>query len=356
VADAENLPFYILASVILAVLIAAVLGLHFRAQAEVRVDEQAQALADDISRTCFAALTRLQPTYSLPGDVGGSRYELMVEENTIIVKVVDGARSGRSYYSSVNAELVVQDNGFIPGGVVYVLRMNDQVIISAFPISLPPWEIKQPGTTTPPQFYTWANENVENRREEAVAIVAAYFFSLVHNPATKDNKVLDVLAYSRNRDLIEVRVGYRGADNIEFLQTVRTGGKQDNLQVGEVAGAWVIRKTESRKGDITDNLKYCPSVENAVATGWLYSPSQVLEHLRGRTWKLEDNTIVVVPEDASWTEAAAEVGGRTFCTYRFSFTHENISAVLFYRMLATAPEEPLPGFTFTSEPLLEPLT
>lgn len=354
-ADAENLPFYILASVILAVLIAAVLALHFKAQGEARVDMQAQALADDISRTCFASLTRLQPTYSLPSDVGGSKYELRVGENTITVKVIEGARSGRGYYSSVNAELVVQDNGFRPGGVVYVLRMNDQIIISASPISLPPWEIEQPATTTPPQFYTWANENVENRREEAVAIVTAYFFSLAHNPATKDNKVLDVLAYSRNRDLIEVRVGYRGADNNEFLQTVRTAGRQDDLQVGEVTGAWVISKTESFMRDITDAID-CPSVESAVASGWLYSSSQVLDHLRGRTWKLEDNTIVVVPEDARWAEAVAEVGGRNFCTYRFSFTQENISVVLFYRMLATAPDEPLPGFTFTSEPLLEPIT
>ena len=354
-ADAEDLPFYILASVILAVLLAGVLALHFRAQSEARVDEQAQALADDVSRTCFEALARTQPTFSLPSDVGGSKYELRVGENTIIIKVVEGARSGRSYYSSVNAELVVQDNGFRPGGVVYVQRMNDQVIISASPITLPPWEIEQPETPNPPQFYTWANEGVEGRQKEAVATVAAYFFSLAHNPATKDNKVLDVLAYSRDRDVIEVRVGYRGADNNEFLQSVRTTGKQDASRVGEVTGAWVVRKVESFSRDITDAID-CPSVENAVASGWLYSPSQVLAHLRGRTWKLEDNTLVVVPEDASWMAAAAEVGGRTFCTYRFSFTHENISVVLFYRMLATAPDEPLPGFTFTSEPLLEPIT
>ena len=354
-ADSEGLPFYILASVILAVLLAAVLVLHFRAQGEVRVDEQAQALADDISRTCFGALTRMQPTYSLPGDVGGSGYELMIEDNTVMVKVTEGIRSGRSYYSSVNAELVVQDNGFRPGGTVYAQRMADQVIISASPITLPPWEIEHPATTTPPQFYTWANENIEGRREVAVALVTAYFFSLENHPATKDGKVLEVLAYSKNRDQVDVRLGYRGADNNEFLQTVRTVGKQDNLHVGEVTGAWVIIKTESLKGDITDNLD-CPSVENAVASGWFYSPSQVLDHLRGRTWKLEDNTILVVPEDAGWMTAAADVGGRTFCTYRFSFTHENIPVVIFFRMLATAPEEPLPGFTFTSEPSLEPIT
>jgi hypothetical protein len=346
VADAENFPFYILASVILAVLIAAVLGLHFRAQGEVKVDEQAQALADDISSSCFAALARLQPTYSLPGDVGGSGYELMVENNTIMVEVIEGVRSGRIYYSSVNAELVVQDNGFRPGGTVYAQRIGDQVIISASPITLPPWEIEQPATSNPPQFYTWANEDVEGRREEAVAIVAAYFFSLVHNPATKDNKVLDVLAYSREGDEVDVRIGYRGADNNEFLQSVRTAGMWDASSVGEVTGAWEVENVENVSKDITGTTD-CPSVENTVASGWLYSPSQVLEHLRGRTWKLEDNNIVVVPEDASWTEAAAEVGGRTFCTYRFSFTHENIQVVLFYRMLATAPEEPLPGFTFT---------
>jgi hypothetical protein len=355
VADAENLPFYILASVILAVLIAAVLGFHFRAQGEVRVDEQAQALADDISSSCFSALARTQPTYSLPGDVGGSRYELMVENNTILVKVIEGARSGRIYYSSVNAELVVQDNGFRPGGTVYAQRVGDQVIISASLITLSPWEIEQPATSSPPQFYTWANEDVLGRREEAVALVAAYFFSLAHNPATKDGKVLDVLAYRRDGDVIEVRVGYRGADNSEFLQIVRTAGRRDASSVGAVVGAWVIENVENVSGDITGTID-CPSIENAVASGWLYSPSQVLDYLRGRTWKLEDNTIVIVLEDASCTEAAAEVGGRNFCTYKFSFTYNNIPIVIFYRMLATAPEEPLPGFTFASEPSLEPIT
>jgi hypothetical protein len=355
VADAENLPFYILASVILAVLIAAVLGLHFRAQGEVRVDEQAQALADDISSSCFAALARTQPAFSLPGDVGGSGYELIVENNTIMVKVVEGIRSGRIYYSSVGAELVVQDNGFRPGGTFYAQRMGDQVIVSASPITLSPWEIGQPATTTPPEFYTWANENVEGRQEVAVALVAAYFFSLENHPAENDNKVLDVLGYSEGGDVIEIRVGYRGPDNNQFLQTVRTDGNQYSAQVGEVSGYWAVKKTSSSTKDIRGAVD-CPSVENAVASGWLYSPPQVLDHLRGRTWKLEDNTIVVVPENAGLTEAAAGVGGRTFCTYRFSFTHDNIPIVLFYRMLATAPEEPLPGFTFTSDPLLEPLT
>jgi hypothetical protein len=356
VADAEDLPFYILASVILAVLIAAVLVLHFRAQGEAGVDEQAQALADDISRTCFGALARLQPTYSLPGDVGGSRYELMVENNTIMVKVIEGARSGRIYYSSVNADLMVQDNGFRPGGTFYAQRMGDQVTISASPITLPSWEIEQPATPSPPEFYTWANENIEGRREEAVALVAAYFFSLAHNPATKGNKVLDVLAYSRDGNQVDVRLGYRGGGyNDEFLLSVRAAGRQDASSVGEVTGAWEVENVESMSGDIT-NAVDCPSVENSVASGWLYSPSQVLDYLRGRTWKLEDSTIVVVPEDASWTEAAVDVGGRTFCSYKFSFTYENIPVVIFYRMLATAPEEPLPGFTFTSEPSLDPIT
>lgn len=354
-ADAENLPFYVLASVILAVLLAGILALHFRAQRGAGVDEQAQALADDVSRTCFEALARQQPTYSLPNDVGGSSYELRVEDNTIIVSVTEGDKAGKSYYSSVSAELVVEDNGFSPGGMVYVQRMGDQVVISASPIAQPPWEIEQPETPTPPQFYTWANENIEGRRDEAVAMVAAYFYSLERHPATKDNKVLDMLAYRRDGDVVEVRVGYRGAEENEFLLRVRVTGGENASKVGEVADAWIVENIENLSGDITDAMD-CSSVENAARTGWLYSPSQVLAHLRGRTWRLEDNAIVVVPESSSWKAAAASVGGRTFCTYRFSFTHEDIPIVIFFRMLATAPEEPLPGFTFTSEPRLEPIT
>jgi hypothetical protein len=355
VADAENFPFYVLASVLLAVMLGGVLALHFGAQREAGVDEQAQALADDLSQTCFAALFHQQPTYALPNNVGGSGYELVVEDNLIVVTVTEGARAGMSYYSGVNSELVVEDDNFRPGGKIYVQRRYDYILISASPISSLPWEIEPPENVTSPPFYTWANEDIESRRREAVAVVAAYFYALEGHPATEDNGVLDVLAYRREGDVVEVRVGYRGAEENEFLLCVRTTGELDPSQVGEVTGAWVIENVENAQGDITGAAD-CPSVENAARTGWIYSPSQVLTHLRKRTWRLEDNTIVVVPEDTSWRAAAASVDGRTFCTYRFSFAHENIPIVLFFRMLATDPEEPLPGFTFTSEPRLEPVT
>lgn len=354
-ADAENLPFYLLASVILAVLLAGVLAVHFGAQREAGIDEQAQALADDISRLCFAALARQQPTYSLPQDVGGCDYELGVENNAIVVTVLEGLRAGRSYRSIVNAELILENGDFDPGGKVYVQRLGDGVVISASPIFVILEELEPPSEPTPPPFYAWANENVDGRREEAVAVVAAYFYALERYPATEDDKVLDVLAYKREGDIVEVRVGYRGAGEDEFILCVRAAGGRDASQVGEVAGAWIVDNIENVQGDVTDAIS-CPSVENAARTGWLYSPSQVLAHLRGRTWRLEDNTIVVVPEDASWRAAAASVDGRTYCTYLFSFAHEDIPIVLFFRMLATAPEEPQPGFTFTSEPRLEPLT
>jgi len=354
-ADAENLPFYVLASVILAVLLAAVLALHFGAQREAGVDEQAQALADDISRLCFAALTRQQPTYALPNDVGGSNYELRIENNLIIVTVTEGPREGRSYYSGVSAELVAEDDNFEPGGNVYVQGRDDYIIISASPIAPPPWEIEPPENTTPPPFYTWANENIDGRRRGAVAVVAAYFYASERYSAAKDNRVLDVLFYKREGDVVEVGVGYRGAEENEFLFCARITGELYLSQVGEVTEAWVVENIENVKGDITGAAD-CPSVENAARTGWLYSPSQVLTHLRRRTWKLEDNTIVVVPEDAIWKAAAVSVDGQIYCAYRFSFTHENIPIVLFFRMLATASEEPLPGFTFTSEPPLEPVT
>jgi len=167
--------------------------------------------------------------------------------------------------------------------------------------------------------------------------------------------VLDVLAYRREGDVVEARVSYHGAGGNEFLLRVRATGRYDASRVGDVTSAWVVENVENLPGDITDAID-CSSVENAARTGWLYSPSKVLAYLRGRTWRLEDNIIVIVPEDASWRMAAAGVDGRTFCTYKFSFVHDNIPIVLFFRMLATAPGEPLPGFTFTSDPRLEPVT
>lgn len=646
----ENLPFYLLFGVILATLMAGILAMQLRVQREAGVDEQAQALADAISRTCFAALARQQVTYNLPDDVGGSDYALEVENNLIIVRVTSGEREGRRYYSSVGIQLEVLSLP-TPGGKLYAQGRGDRVIISSEPLAPPLEEIEAPEEAAPPEFYEWAKGN----ELEAVALAAAYFYALERYPARWDNGVLDVLGYKREGDEVLVHLGYRGlepsieswtqtaredfeagqlenvdagsspgdvqllwaygptmmkiyptddadvyekypdrnyggdmsiwvtpSDSLGFVNRgflrfdlsgapstifeahlrmhcwklelsafeascrevendgwsestitwnnqpehggeldlvpvnrigwfgwdvsdfvqeelqgdgvasfclkgepegklgralfdskewkfpdkhphleltyesdryessgvltssvydaggvvdwgaitwnssepegtsieVETRSSGDNLRwsdwercengvevpspdnryiqyratlrtldpnstpvlhdltidytpiegvnlrvvgslsdarVGEVDNAWVVEEITPLEENIVDTAS-SPSAENAVRGGWLYPPGKVLTHLRQRTWRSSDNSIITIPENATWLAAAASVGGRAFCTYRFSFEQGGQEFKLFFRMLATDPSENLPGFTFTSEPLLEPLT
>ncbi|MDI6820461.1 MAG: hypothetical protein QMC89_06130 [Candidatus Hodarchaeaceae archaeon] len=150
-ADAENLPFYLLFSVVMAVLLCGVFVMQVSKQREAGVDEQAQLLVDDIARACFAALVRQQPTYVLPTDVGGSDYELRVDNRTIVLTIIRGMRKGQSYYSGVNVELEVRSLPG-PGEKLFVQGRSDRVIISAEPIETALPEIELPKEDTAPEF------------------------------------------------------------------------------------------------------------------------------------------------------------------------------------------------------------
>jgi hypothetical protein len=348
--DAEHMPFYILFGVIVAAMLAGIFIMQYNRQLEARVDEQAQALANDLARISFTAFSREQPSFLLPRNLGGSDYELMVDNNTstFIVHIKAGRQSGMSYYATANVPLIKENFNPVPGGSVYFQSASGKVVVSSFLIG---GENRRPPAAenaTPPDFYNFAKENAK----EATAIAAAYFFVLenfVHeNKPIKDdnNNLLDVLRY--NLDENTVQIGYRGGAN---LFGVKVSFKFENYEsmdnIGKVSNAWIVT-------DITINLDNlgsattCPSVENAHDNGWFYENTEVLAYLRSRTWMIGD-TPVVVPENALVRAAAATTNVLIYPTYRVTFE----DYVIYYRAMPWYWKEDQPGFVFQSKPPLE---
>ena len=331
------MPFYILFGVIVAAMLAGIFIVQYNRQLEARVDEQAQALANDLARISFAAFSREQPSFLLPRNLGGSDYELSVDENssTFIVHIKAGKQSGMYYYSSANITLMVEKSDFTPGGSVYFQRSGDNVIVSSSPIAAPQENLPPPVTATPPEFYSFAKENAK----AATAITAAYFEARNRYP----NENIDVSAWWENENNLLAQITSNG-ENFVF----RVTGSEDNTVVDKVENAWTVDLVDNVAG--IENATPCHSPDNAYRSGWLYSPAEVLVYLRSRTW-MSDDTPVVIPENALVKAAAATTNVSTYPTYRVAFD----DYTLYYQAMPWWAQENSPGFVFQSEPELEPV-
>ena len=328
--DVHELPFYLLFGILMAILLAGVFFMQLTKQREFEVGAQAQALADDLARTCSSVLLGQQPTLDLPSRLAGASYELEIDENrsTFIVWITGGTGEGESYWTVANIGLRVENTNFAPGEKVYFMRSGDVVVVSASPIEAPPENILPTPSGEPPEFYYFAREN----QREATAIIAAYF-----------EVSQDIEAYEwENSDSILVR-----ADSI----VLRVQGYENEENVGLVDNAWIISNLENYTGELAGAVP-CPSPENAYLSRWLYSPSQALNYLRSRTWRrTSDNSIVAIPSDALVRAAAVTTNVSSYPTWRVEWR----DYVIHYQSGPWWYAENIPGFVFQSKPELEAL-
>ncbi len=331
---ANTFPLIVLFGVILAFLMTFLFIALYNQQLDTRVDEQANALVNDIAQTAFSSLSGGQAILDLPRDVGGSPYAIDVQENSIfVVEITGGRRVGNSYSASVNAIVGVENQDFSPGGRLYFMRNGDMIIVSAEPIEAENIEIPTENiASTPPQFYYFAKENPR----EASALIEAYYYTLEN-----------IIAYQRENE------------NSIIVQTnssvLRVNGYEDSDNVGLVDNSWIVENVESFAGELTNPTPFSLSVENAWKSGWLYSPSQTLEQLRGRSWRrVSDNVMVTVPSDATIRAAAATTNVSTYPTWRVEWQGDNYY-VIHVRAMPWWEEENTAGFVFQSDPELYPV-
>ncbi|MCS7131765.1 MAG: DNRLRE domain-containing protein, partial [Hadesarchaea archaeon] len=98
--------------------------------------------------------------------------------------------------------------------------------------------------------------------------------------------------------LREVIIHYKTLAMEEELATLRVTFERDDTRIGKVNDAWLVH--EVSPDEWRGEFGYNPSVLEALSTGWLYLPSQVLEHLRARTWVrwTETETRIYPSDDA----------------------------------------------------------
>ncbi|MEM2875095.1 MAG: hypothetical protein QW567_03645 [Candidatus Hadarchaeales archaeon] len=330
----SSFPLIVLYGVVLAMLLFALFMTVYERQIEIRVQEEAKSLAEELGRTAFLALSGGQPFKDLPPDVGGSLYAVEVRESVFSVKIVGGRGANREYTSVVNAEVYVENGEFQPGGRVYFyfMRENELLVVSSSPIE-PSWlEIGVVPTGQPPTFYYFSKENPM----AAAGIMASYF--------TLSEQGYLITGYSVSGSTVIVR--------LEGTSTryCSVSGYDDDQRVGNVEGAWVVSgvgflESATISSQLSENL------DNAVATGWLFSPSKALRDLRLRTWMVE-NQLVTVPSSPQITAACVTTNtGRSYPVWRI--TWENY--VVYYRAIPWLENDADPGFVMQSSPFLEPV-
>lgn len=319
----------------MAALLAAAFFAYVYSQRGYEVGAQAQALADELSRTSFSALYQTAPTYDLPKSVGGAYYEVRIdnETNTFIVEA-----DGKSYRSAAGTNIKSVDSLPDSGGTLHALGVEDRVLISSNPIPSENYEVEVITITTP-EFYYFAKDNAR----EAAAITAAYFRAIKAFPGEN----LDIQEYEwENSNTLLARVTSGG----ELLTVMRVGGYENSQDIGYIKNAWIVEEVENTSEDISGTD--CPSIENAVSSGWVYSSSQIIRHLKTRAWYKNDQPIKI-PQDVKPTPSTATTSVSTYPTYRFEFLSGTTEYTLHFGLMSWKIDENQPGFVFESKPELE---
>jgi len=351
----STFPLIVLFGVILAFLMAFLFISLYNQQLNAQVDEQANALANNIAQTAFASLSggHVIPL-DLPRDVGGSPYMIEVQENSIfVVTITSGRKTGSSYNAAVNAIVVEnKDQEFLPGRRIYFMRSGDMIIMSAELIQAPPVDIIIVPTGEPPEFYSFAKENTK----VATAIIAAYYHTFEH--------IVDYWENEENKNSMIVQTKDNIFLRVNFYENTDSTGLVNGIW--KIENAWIVLSVENlenfikpQQGGEWKNGQSIENVENAWKSGWLYSPSQAIEQLRGRTWqRVIDNVMVTVPDNAKIYAAAVTAvlyqENVLYLTWRVEW-QSDIDYVIYYRAMPWWEKDPDPGFIFQSSPRLVPM-
>ncbi|MEM3402718.1 MAG: hypothetical protein QW179_03400 [Candidatus Hadarchaeales archaeon] len=332
---AHTFPLLVVFGVFLAFLLTTVFISIYNQQLYARMEDEANHLAETLSKTAFQALASSSlASVDLPATLGGSEYTLEVEENAMFVlRIISGRGAGNVYSTRTNILLDVENKEFRPGGKIFFYGGGDKVIVSASPIQGVIAPLSPATSQTPPQFYFFAKKNPK----EAAGISAVFF-------AKAGGENTDIVGYSWENGKLIVR---GMVDNDYFLAGVDF--EENLLKVGKVDRAWVVVRVENTFGAAENSY---PSIENAYEEGWVYSPADVLQHLRSRTWRrASDEQIISVPGDAEIRAAAVATNVSTYPAWRITFENQ----IIYYRLMPWWEKENEAGFLFQSLPELYPV-
>ncbi len=328
----------ILFGVVMASLLIGILIAYTSTQKEYTTGGEAQTLADSLSETAFSAIEGQQQTFQLYKAVGKSNYELDIENNTFIVRILGDKQEGREYRSTVGVELKIRDNLPEPGKTLYLRGTGEKVIVSSESITLSKEELKEPENYEAPEFYTFSKQNPKT----STGIIASYFYAKKN--FSTDN--LDIKGFRWKSSKLEVRV--IGGKN--YLTTLEVQGEKNNDNVGYIDNLWIVTNVTTADNKI-QNYNHSPSIEEAYRKGWLFSPEQAKETVKGRTWKrTSDNKTIEISQTIDEKASAATTNISTYPTWRFEISKGNQMYIFHLAAMPWEYSEEDPGFAFESEP------
>ncbi len=339
--DKGSIVWRILFGVVMAGLLIGIVLAYTSTQREYATGKEAQTLASNLSETAFSAVNNQQQTFQLYEAVGNSNYELDVENNTFIVKILSGDQQGKEYRSTLGIELEVRDNLPDPGETLYLGGTGEKVILSSSEISLTKREISETEAFKSPEFYEFSKQNPKT----ATGLISAYFYARQHY--TEEN--LDVTTYKwESSSILKAEI----VQNQNYLTTLEVRGEENSDNVGYIDNVWTVNNIENSTEDI-QNGKTCKSVENAYLTGWLYSPEKVESQLKNRTWRrYSDNEVVNIPQNIEGKASTVTTNVSTYSSWRFEFEANDNLYILHFGAMPWKIDENKPGFVFESKPKL----
>ncbi len=183
--------------VVMAGMLIGVLLTYTYTQTQFAEEEEAQSLANELSRTAFSAIDT-ERSIKLPASIGGNPYEIDIfENNTFAVRIFDEEQENILFKSSVSVNL---DRSFLqndtmpePGEEIFFRGdQADTVYISDESIELDPNEIEIIEGEFPVDFY----ELYENSPEKTADLIYQFFYE---DESTSENGDLEYVKKAYNQ-------------------------------------------------------------------------------------------------------------------------------------------------------------
>ncbi len=338
--ESGSLVWRILFGVVMAALLIGIFLAYSTTQKQYRVGEEAQTLANSLSKTAFSTLPKKSQTFNLYKSVGGANYELKIENQNFVVKII-GGRKGAEYKSGIGAKLEKRGTLPDPGGKLYLRGQINRVIVSSSPIEV--GVLPEPGPTETYQDNFYENLAKENPRT-ASGIIASYYYARNNYP---DEENLDVEGYFwKSKNELATLVS---SDENFSVPIVLRGVRYENT--GKIDNSWAVENHIIGNAG-GNNFVSCPSIANAHRTGWVYSPERVINLIQSRNWVDSENNNLGIPNELDPKASAVTTDVSTYPTWRFKFESGGDRYTFYFSAIPWKYSENTAGFVYESVPEL----
>jgi len=266
----------LLFGIVMAALLIGILITYTYTQRQFAEEEEAQNLADDLSKTAFSAIDRQERSLDLPIKVGDSQYRLEVakDQNEFQIEILDSEGENKKFRSTAGVDLENIGGVPDPGEKIYFRGDGEKVFYSENSIESLPSDDDGGGIEYdyPENFY----EKNKNNPEETTGLIYAYFY--VRDRVEGDANIEGYKWTNPNKLLVNVS---------GETYTVEWKNKEGEFSRKEITN---ISENGSPPEGGFEEPNY--SIKEAYESGYIYSPTEAKSNIMRRTWEDSKGNIV----------------------------------------------------------------